>query len=57
MNDGLRPHYDFDFDEAIQRNIEGNKLDPEHETALRKFTNVTTEPNELATGQELVILK
>lgn len=37
MNDGLRPNYDFMFDEAIQRTVDGDKLKPEHKKALRKF--------------------
>lgn len=37
MNDGLRPNYDFMFDKAIQRTIDGDKLRPKHKKALRKF--------------------
>lgn len=55
MNDGLRPHYDFDFDEAIQRIETSVDLDPMHEEALRRISTGKSEPEKLAIGQELVI--
>lgn len=37
FNDGLRPHYDEVFDEAIDRNSKGKPLDSIHEQAILKI--------------------
>ena len=55
FNDGFRPHFDFDFDEAVRRNSDGDNLEPRHVEALIKFTTGGTEPIELASGQETVL--
>lgn len=55
INDGLRPNYDFDFDAAIRRTIEGDKLEPEHEAALRRIIAGIAEPKKLEVEQETVI--
>lgn len=55
MNDGLRPHYNEDFDEAVMRNSGGDSLEPRHEEALRRIITGRTEPKELAFGQETVL--
>lgn len=55
MNDGLRPNYDFDFDAAVKRTIDGDRLEPKHEAALRRIIAGITEPKKLEVKQELVI--
>lgn len=55
MNDGLRPNYDFDFDEAVKCTIDGDRLEPKHEAALRRIFAGIAQPKKLEIEQELVI--
>ena len=55
LNDGIRPHFDFDFDEAVRRNSDGHILEPKHVEALMKFTTEGAKPEELAERQETVL--
>lgn len=55
FNDGLRPHYDEDFDEAIRRNSDGHSLESKHVEALIRFTAGGAKPEELAEGRETVL--
>lgn len=54
FNDGLRPNYDFAFDEAIERTFDGKDLKPHHEIALKRHTIQACE-KPLATNQVFVI--
>lgn len=55
MNHGLRPNYDFDFDEAVKHLDENKTLKVSHINAIEKFTSKTTLEAVLANGQEIVI--
>jgi hypothetical protein len=55
MNDGLRPHYDPEFDEAIEFTINHKTLAPNHKEALRRICGCENNPKPLANAEPFVL--
>ena len=56
FNEGLKPNFDPDFDEAIQRNERGIALDNQHKEAVARVLSQFIIPTELSIGKPSSIL-